>query len=74
MYYGTELAEGSRAVVGKLAWFGRLTGNHHLGVGGGREVDVLKGVNMSFRREAIADLRFDQRMRGSGAKVRQFLS
>ncbi len=69
MYYGSQLAEGSRSVVGKLAWFGRLTGNHHLGVGGGREVDVLKGVNMSFRREAIADLRFDQRMRGSGAQV-----
>jgi cellulose synthase/poly-beta-1,6-N-acetylglucosamine synthase-like glycosyltransferase len=69
MYYGSKLAEGSRSVVGKLAWFGRLTGNHHLGIGSGREVDVLKGVNMTFRREAIADLRFDQRMRGSGAQV-----
>ena len=69
VYHGTKLEDGSRTVVGKLQWFGRLIGNHHIGSGGGREVDVLKGVNMSFRREAIADLRFDQRMRGSGAQV-----
>ena len=69
VYHGTKLEEGSRPVVGKLQWFGRLIGNHHIGSGGGREVDVLKGVNMSFRREAIANLHFDQRMRGSGAQV-----
>lgn len=69
VYHGTKLEDGSRPIVGKLQWFGRLIGNHHIGSGGGREVDVLKGVNMSFRREAIADLRFDQRMRGSGAQV-----
>ncbi len=69
VYHGTKLEEGARAVVGKLQWFGRLIGNHHIGVGIGREVDVLKGVNMSFRREAIAGLHFDQRMRGSGAQV-----
>jgi glycosyltransferase involved in cell wall biosynthesis len=69
VYHGTKLEDGSQPVVGKLQWFGRLIGNHHIGIGEGREVDVLKGVNMSFRREAIADLRFDQRMRGSGAQV-----
>ncbi|NUN66033.1 glycosyltransferase family 2 protein [Pseudanabaena biceps] len=69
VYHGSKLEEGARPIVGKLQWFGRLIGNHHIGSGGGREVDVLKGVNMSFRREAIADLRFDQRMRGSGAQV-----
>ncbi|PZU97722.1 MAG: glycosyl transferase family A [Pseudanabaena sp.] len=69
VYHGSRLEDGARPVVGKLQWFGRLIGNHHIGVGTGREVDVLKGVNMSFRREAIADLRFDQRMRGSGAQV-----
>jgi glycosyltransferase involved in cell wall biosynthesis len=69
VYHGTKLEDGSQPVVGKLQWFGRLIGNHHIGIGTGREVDVLKGVNMSFRREAIADLRFDQRMRGSGAQV-----
>lgn len=69
VYHGTRLEDGSQAVVGKLQWFGRLIGNHHIGIGEGREVDVLKGVNMSFRRKAIADLRFDQRMRGTGAQV-----
>ena len=69
VYHGTKLEDGSQLVVGKLQWFGRLIGNHHIGIGTGREVDVLKGVNMSFRREAIANLRFDQRMRGSGAQV-----
>ena len=69
VYHGTKLEDGSRPIVGKLQWFGRLIGNHHIGSGGGREVDVLKGVNMSFRREAIANLHFDQRMRGSGAQV-----
>ena len=69
VYHGTKLEEGERTVVGKLQWFGRLIGNHHIGVGTGREVDVLKGVNMSFRREAIAGLHFDQRMRGTGAQV-----
>ena len=69
VYHGTKLEDGSRPIVGKLQWFGRLIGNHHIGSGGCREVDVLKGVNMSFRREAIANLHFDQRMRGSGAQV-----
>ena len=69
VYHGTKLEDGSRTVVGKLQWFGRLIGNHHIGSGNGREVDVLKGVNMSFRRKAIANLHFDQRMRGSGAQV-----
>ncbi|GBO52849.1 hypothetical protein APA_650 [Pseudanabaena sp. lw0831] len=69
VYLGTKLEEACQPVVGKLQWFGRMTGNHHIGIGEGREVDMLKGVNMSFRRKAIADLRFDQRMRGSGAQV-----
>lgn len=69
VYHGTKLQEASQSVVGKLQWFGRMTGNHHIGLGEGREVDLLKGVNMSFRRKAIANLRFDQRMRGSGAQV-----
>jgi glycosyltransferase involved in cell wall biosynthesis len=69
VYHGTTLEVAYQPVVGKLQWFGRLIGNHHIGIGEGREVDVLKGVNMSFRRKAIADLRFDQRRRGTGAQV-----
>lgn len=69
MYHGTQLEDGVRKVVGRLQWFGRVVGNHHLGVGSAREVDVLKGVNMSYRRTAITGLRFDERMRGAGAQV-----
>ncbi|HEY9879570.1 MAG TPA: glycosyltransferase [Leptolyngbyaceae cyanobacterium] len=60
---------GSSEVVGRLQWYGRMIGNHHKGVGAAREVDILKGVNMSFRRDAIGNLRFDNRMLGTGAQV-----
>jgi cellulose synthase/poly-beta-1,6-N-acetylglucosamine synthase-like glycosyltransferase len=69
VHHGSKLEDESRLVVGRLQWFGRVIGNHHLGVGEPREVDVLKGVNMSFRQEAIGQLRFDERMRGTGAQV-----
>lgn len=60
---------GSSEIVGQLQWHGRLIGNHHKGIGAAREVDILKGVNMSFRRSAVGELRFDHRMLGSGAQV-----
>jgi cellulose synthase/poly-beta-1,6-N-acetylglucosamine synthase-like glycosyltransferase len=69
IHHGSKLEDESRPVVGQLQWFGRVIGNHHLGVGEPREVDILKGVNMSFRKEAIGQLRFDERMRGTGAQV-----
>jgi len=69
VYHGTELEDGTRQVVGKVQWFGRVIGDHHLGVGSAREVDVLKGANMSYRRAALGGLRFDERMRGTGAQV-----
>ena len=69
VYHGTQLEDGTREVVGRVQWFGRVVGNHHLGVGEPREVDLLKGANMSYRRTAIANLRFNQRLRGTGAQV-----
>ncbi len=60
---------GTSEVVGQLQWHGRMIGNHHKGIGTAREVDLLKGVNMSFRRTAVGELQFDQRMLGSGAQV-----
>ena len=69
VYLGDRLLEGQQERVGLLHWFGRVTGNHHLGVGTAREVDVLKGANMSYRRSAIAGLRFDDRLKGQGAQV-----
>ncbi|MGM3308131.1 glycosyltransferase family 2 protein [Anabaena sp. WFMT] len=69
IYRGEKIESGSCSVVGRLQWFGRVIGNHHLGVGEPRTVEILKGVNMSFRTQAIGKLRFDERMRGTGAQV-----
>jgi cellulose synthase/poly-beta-1,6-N-acetylglucosamine synthase-like glycosyltransferase len=60
---------GASNLVGRVLWFGRTIGNHHLGAGEPREVDILKGVNMSFRKVALAQLRCDERMKGTGAQV-----
>ena len=66
---GEKLIEERKPVVGKLQWFGRMIANHHSGTGKPREVDFLKGVNMSYRRKAIANMFFDRRMKGTGAQV-----
>ncbi len=69
VHHAAGLEDGTRPIVGKLSWFGRCVGDHHLGVGPPREVDVLKGVNMSFRSAALIGVRFDTRLRGTGAQV-----
>ena len=61
--------EGAEPVVGKVLWYGRAIGHHHLGVGEARYVDLLKGVNMAFRTEMFGNLRLDWRLRGKGAQV-----
>jgi GT2 family glycosyltransferase len=66
---GATEFEAGRSTVGRLRWYGRLIGNHHLGVGGPREVEILKGANMSFRRPALRETRLDSKLRGSGAQV-----
>lgn len=69
-YVGDRIKEpGEQEIVGQVQWFGRVIGNHHLGVGNAQEVDVLKGVNMAFRRSAIGNLTFDERLQGTGAQV-----
>jgi glycosyltransferase involved in cell wall biosynthesis len=52
-------------VVGKVTWYGRVIGNHHLGAGPPRDVDILKGVNTSFRRDLW---RSRSAVRGVGAQ------
>lgn len=49
-------------VVGRIQWFGRSIGNHSQDASGYREVDHLKGCNMSFR--SACRLRADERLRG----------
>ena len=60
---------GSRSVVGIIQWQGRIIGNHHLGVGPPREVDVLKGANCAYRAEPFKKIGFESRLRGNGAQV-----
>jgi GT2 family glycosyltransferase len=52
--------------VGRITSLGKLVGNHHLGDGPARDVDVLKGANMVFRRRALA---LPDGLRGEGAQV-----
>ena len=60
--------------VGKIEWFGRVIGNHHVGVGPPREVDLLKGANCAYRAAALKEIGFDTRLRGRGAQVHWELS
>jgi GT2 family glycosyltransferase len=68
VYHGQQLQDGAERQVGRVAWYGRFLSFHHLGTGPAREVDFLKGANMSFRREAIESLRFDRGLRGHGTE------
>jgi len=63
------LERGNRETVGRVQWFGRVVGNHHLGAGPPRDVDVLKGVNCAFRAQLLRALGFDGRLAGSGAQM-----
>lgn len=74
VWQGTSAQKPSKAAVGKLQWFGRVIGNHHLGMGSAREVDVLKGVNCAYRRDVLETIGFDRRLRGPGAQVHWELS
>jgi cellulose synthase/poly-beta-1,6-N-acetylglucosamine synthase-like glycosyltransferase len=74
IYDGGVLQTGEASDVGIIRWYGRFLGNHHLGSGPRRDVDYLKGANMSFRMSAIGDLRFDTRLLGSGAQVHNDLA
>lgn len=50
-------------VVGKITYLGKVIGNHHHRSTGIKEVDVLKGVNMSFRKKYLTLL--DERLQGT---------
>jgi GT2 family glycosyltransferase len=60
---------GDRTDVGRVQWFGRTIGNHHLGAGPARSVDVLKGANAAFRRRLLTPIGFDTRLAGGGAQM-----
>lgn len=64
VYHDGVLEEGEGEVVGVITPWGRTIGRHHLGVGAAREVDVLKGVNLSVRGDLVRRLGFDTRLLG----------
>jgi glycosyltransferase involved in cell wall biosynthesis/GT2 family glycosyltransferase len=51
--------------VGRVGRWGRVVGNHHLGRGTVRDVDVVKGANLAVRRGAAA---VPVGLRGTGAQ------
>ena len=65
---GTAFDDREAGPVGRIQWFGRPIGNHHLGFGPARDVEWLKGANMTYRREALGALRFSADLRGSKAQ------
>ncbi|WP_428395963.1 glycosyltransferase family 2 protein [Lichenicoccus sp.] len=65
---GARFEDRGASPVGRLQWFGRTIGNHHLGIGAPRDVDFLKGANMSYRAAALGGMRFDTRLCGTGAQ------
>lgn len=67
-FNGISFDDRQRTLVGKLHWSGKRTGNHHIGAGPIREVDLLKGANMSYRAAAMENVRFETRLHGSGAQ------
>ena len=70
LYYPDGRVEHGRAgVVGRISWFGRTTGNHHLGCGPARDVDLLKGVNCAYKAAVLRQVGFEHRLRGQGAQV-----
>ena len=66
VYWKGQLLDGSTKLVGRVQWYGRVIGNHHLS-GPAQDVQFLKGANMSYRRDAL--LGFDEQLAGHGAQV-----
>lgn len=63
-WQANETAE--RLHVGGVSRVGRVIGNHHLGIGPARDVELLKGVNCCFRGDLLRRIGFDRRLRGRG--------
>lgn len=68
-YVHGVLDEGTCREVGRIRWYGKTEGNLHLEMEEPRrvEVDLLRGVNMAFRRDALGPARFDERLDRRGS-------
>jgi cellulose synthase/poly-beta-1,6-N-acetylglucosamine synthase-like glycosyltransferase len=66
VHRGQGVEDGQARRVGRVSWWGRCVGNHHL-ESHLQDVDYVKGVNMAFRATALEP--FDSHLRGEGAQV-----
>ncbi len=66
VHHGEVIEGGCARVVGRLLWYGKAHGNHHLGCGLPRRVDFLKGCNSAYRREVLS---LPMGLLGRGAQV-----
>jgi GT2 family glycosyltransferase len=62
-------AEELKFDVGRIYWFGRISGNHHRGGGEPREIDLLRGSNCLYRGDFLRSVGFETNLRGQGAQV-----
>ncbi len=56
IYDNGRRVTGNAEVIGRVSWFGKVTGNHHLPGDRVVEVDLLRGCNMSYRRHLVPRL------------------
>lgn len=66
---GEGWEEPNELPVGRVLWFGRVVGNHNFGSGEIREVDIIKGANMTFRRSALGSKQINTALRGRGTEL-----
>lgn len=66
--HGDESTTVPPRMVGRVSALGKLLGNHHLGAGDPFTIEHLKGVNMSFRADAVRGLPLGDLVVGTGAQ------
>jgi GT2 family glycosyltransferase len=69
VYHNGTYQERKVKKVGKLLWYGKMIGNHHVGSGAPSEADFLKGVNCAYRTDKLKAIGFEKRLLGKGAQV-----
>jgi len=66
---------GKTKKIGIIQWFGRQIDSHHLELDPPRQikVDLLKGVNMAFRRSLLDGFKFDETMNNKTTYCNEYL-
>jgi glycosyltransferase involved in cell wall biosynthesis len=57
-------------ILGRFTWSGKLIGNHHCGLKKSpAHIDIIKGVNLSFRKSALKVMEIEPALESQGAEV-----